>query len=421
MHGNPCGHEFAENGRDGRKSACSKPAVSGRRSTGRWIVVAVLLALLVLVGLRRFGPAPVAVLNPSAAPIFGDGPLRERSAAPKPGSEPKLRLSPPDDAKAAPPAEAPPSRAMDRTNIFAALFEPNAEVPLIPEDVVSRWIAAGRTNAADLLAMRQVNGDRKYLLQALTNHSTDPRVLMAALVLKDGPEAARSRLDQLQRSAPNNPLADYLSAQNHLKNGRTAEAFADLAAAGRKTEFDDYSLDASLGAEELYLAAGYSPGEAKTFGTANTLYPHLAPLKDLARRLSELEGLYVAAGDLDSAVRLAAYGVQLGRQLSESGGGKPLIADLTAISILDLTLKPLPQDQRFDFLHGTPAEILAQQRQTRATLTESSNYFSDWLRAPGNPRWWLSSTGGNSMGRPRLCAGCVTGWRVIRRLVRSRL
>lgn len=270
---------------------------------------------------------------------------------------------------------------MDRTNIFATLFDPEAEIPRIPEEVVNRWLAAGRTNAADLLAIRQVSGERKFLLQALTNFPRDPRVLMAASALRDDPEAARSRLDQLKQSAPNNALADYLSARNHFKNGRTESALADLAAAAGKSGFDDYSLDVNLGAEELYLAAGFSPGEAKAFGTANTLYPHLHALKGLAQNLSELEGQYVAAGDVESAARLAEYGVHLARQLTDSGGGKPLISDLTALSIVGLTLKPLPQDQRFDFLNGTPADILEQQRQTRATLTESSNYFPDFMRA----------------------------------------
>jgi hypothetical protein len=290
---------------------------------------------------------------------------------------PQMPLS---EAAIAPPPEPPPAKGMDRTNIFAALFDANDEVPLIPEEVVNRWLAAGRTNAADLLAIRQVNGDRKFLLQALTNFPGDPRVLVAATMLKDDPEAARARLDQLKRSAPNNPLADYLSARDHLKHGRTEAALADLAAAAGKSGFDDYALDANLGAEELYLAAGYSPGEAKAYGTANTLYPHLAPLKGLAQKLSELEAQQVATGDMEAAARLAEHGVQLARKLTESGGGKPLITDLTAMSIVGLALKPLPQDQRFDFLQGTPADILEQQRQTRATLTENSNYFPAFMR-----------------------------------------
>jgi hypothetical protein len=66
--------------------------------------------------------------------------------------------------------------------------------------------------------------------------------------------------------------------------------------------------------------------------------------------------------------------------MTESGGGKPLISELAALSIVKLTLKPLPQDRRFDFLQGTPADILEQQRQTRAALTENLNYLSDFLR-----------------------------------------
>lgn len=314
---------------------------------------------------------PASVESAKAATVGAD-------ARPAAGVTPEPPIT---TAAFAPPPEVPPTIGIDRTNIFAALFDSAAEIPRIPEDVVQRWIAAGRTNAADLLAIRQVSGDPKFLLQALTNFPHDPRVLVAALFLKDGPEVMRSRLDQLKQSAPDNPLADYLSAQGHLKQGQTEAALAELAAATRKTGFDDYALDASLGAEELYLAAGYSPGQAKAFGTANTLYPHLEPLKDVARELAELEKQQVAAGNVEGAAQLAEYGAQLARQLSGAGGGKPLVADLTAISILGLTLKPLPPDQRFDFLNGTPAEMLAQQLRLRATLTENSNYLTDWMRA----------------------------------------
>jgi hypothetical protein len=353
--------------------------VNRGRSLKRWLVVLALAAGALLIAsrlLRRPSAALAeAALTEQQSPSSEALPATHATvAAPPPIS------APPAPAIGTPPPGLPPGKGMDRTNIFATLFDPEAEIPRIPEEVVNRWLAAGRTNAADLLAIRQVSGERKFLLQALTNYPRDPRILMAASALRDDPEAARARLDQLKQSAPSNALADYLSARNHFKNGRTEAALADLAAAAGKSGFDDYTLDANLGAEELYLAAGFSPGEAKAFGTANTLYPHLHALKGLAQNLSELEGQYVAAGDVESAARLAEYGVHLARQLTDSGGGKPLISDLTALRIVGLTLKPLPQDQRFDFLNGTPADILEQQRQTRATLTENSNYFPDFMR-----------------------------------------
>lgn len=347
-------------------------------STNRWFAVLALATAALLVTNRLLWRPSVPVGETTSPERGLSGSL---PAAPIPTAVAAPSQLPHSEVAIAPAPEPPPATGLDRTNIFSALFDANGEVPRIPEKVVQRWIAAGRTNAADLLAIRQVSGDQKFLLQALSNFPGDPRVLVAATALKDDPGSARARLDQLKRSAPNNSLADYLSAQNHLKNGRPEAALADLVAAAGKTGFDDYSLDANLGAEELYLAAGFSPGEAKAFGTANTLYPHLWPLKDMAGQLAEMEGQHVAAGEVDSAARLAQYGVQLARQLTESGGGKPLIADLTAISILGLTLKPLPPDQRFDFLNGTPAEMLAQQLQLRATLTENSNYLTDWMRA----------------------------------------
>jgi hypothetical protein len=343
-------------------------------------VVLAISAGALLVANRLFRRHPVTLAETPVpehqSPASDALPASQKTTA----ATPQPISAPPAPAIDTPSPEAPLSKGMDRTNIVAALFDPEAEIPRIPEEVVTRWLATGRTNAADLLAILQVSGERKFLLQALTNFPRDPRVLMAASALRDDPEAARPRLDQLKQSAPNNPLADYMSARNHFKNGRTEAALADLAAAAGKSGFDDYTLDANLAAEELYLAAGFSPGEAKAFGTVNTLYPHLPALTGLARDLSELEGQYVAAGDVESAARLAEYGVQLARQMTESGGGKPLISELAALSIVKLTLKPLPQDRRFDFLQGTPADILEQQRQTRAALTENLNYLSDFLR-----------------------------------------
>ena len=64
------------------------------------------------------------------------------------------------------------------------------------------------------------------------------------------------------QSAPENALANYLSALDCFKAGQTDQAVQELIAASDKPQFQDYSLNSVQDDEETYLAAGYSEAEA---------------------------------------------------------------------------------------------------------------------------------------------------------------
>jgi hypothetical protein len=135
------------------------------------------------------------------------------------GSEPEpparvgrlaLRAQSPDTTASNTPSATP-------TNWLQRLLGENGEGSELPPEVFEQWLASGRTNAADLLAARQAGGGVDYLRRALTNFPNDPRVLFAASALDDGPEARRERLDRFKAAAPDNALADYLSARDHFQ------------------------------------------------------------------------------------------------------------------------------------------------------------------------------------------------------------
>ena len=250
----------------------------------------------------------------------------------------------------------------------------------VTKEALDRWFESGHTNAGDFLAARQVGENAQYLTNALERFPNDPRVLMAATAWKDGPDAHRERLARFKAAAPDNALADYLSAWNEFQAGNPEKALADLAAATQKKGFDDYTKDAMQTAEELLLGAGRSPAEAKTLGTSTTLLPHLAQLKKLSQNVAELQGQYLAAGDQESAVRLAQMGVQLGNHLTEGGGSHTLIGELVGIAIQKAVVTSLPPDSTYDFLQGDPTTYQSRLTERRAAFRENMPNFEAWVR-----------------------------------------
>ena len=246
--------------------------------------------------------------------------------------------------------------------------------------MIDRWLASGHTNAEDLLAARQAGGGTEFLRLALTNFPSDPRVLVASMALNDGPEANRERLDRFKAAAPDNAMADYLSARDHLKNGRPDAAVADLLAASGKSSFNDYVVDAMQNAEELYLQSGKSPVEAKALGTSTALLPALAQFKGLAQDMAALQRQYLAAGDTASAENLARMGIQLGQHLVEGEGSKTLIGQLVGAAIERIVLNPLDPAKTYDFLQGTVTDRTAILDAQRAEIRESSQSVDQWMR-----------------------------------------
>jgi hypothetical protein len=272
------------------------------------------------------------------------------------------------------------SNTVSITNWLLFLLTNNGEMPKLPREVIDRWLASGRTNAEDLLAARQAGGGMEFLRRALANFPNDPRVLFAASALDDGSEERRARLDRFQAAAPENALADYLSARDHLKNSRPEQALVDLLAASGKTHFQDYSLDAMQNAEELYLQAGKSAAEAKALATSTALLPHLAQLKSLAQEMGVLQRQYLAAGDGASAEQLAQMGLQLGQQLMDGEGSRTLISQLVGIAVERIVLNPLDPERNYNFLQGNTHEYVAQLDARRAGVRETTQLLDGWMR-----------------------------------------
>jgi len=172
------------------------------------------------------------------------------------------------------------------------------------------------------------------LEEALQKYPTNAQVVFEAAIRNGlSAEERRQWLYALKQAAPGDSLAGYLSADAHFKAGQSAEGIQDLNTASGHQEFQPYSAERVQTDEQVYLAAGYSPGEAKMLANSFLAAPYLVQLKDLAQELVDLAAAYHASGDQTSGEAALQIAVNLGRRLTEPAANEPLSSQLIGINI----------------------------------------------------------------------------------------
>jgi hypothetical protein len=215
------------------------------------------------------------------------------------------------------------------TNRIAQLIDKPSK---LTAEQVESYLKANRRNAASLLAAYRTTGNPALLEEAMQQYPNDPQVDFEAVFKKDAsPDQRRQWLDAFKQSAPDNALANYLSALDYFKAGQTDQAVQELIAASDKPQFQDYSMNSVQDNEEAYLAAGYSVAEAKAlaFVPTSMALPDLRDLKQLGQDMVDLANSYRQTSDETSAQAALQMAVNLGQQ---SSTGKYMID-------LDLGLK----------------------------------------------------------------------------------
>ena len=257
---------------------------------------------------------------------------------------------------------------------------------LTPQEVAP-YLEAKQRNAESLLAAFRATGDTNLLREAVAKFPHDPRVNFAAIYRSDSPQERRQRLEALKECAPDNALANYLSARDYFKAGQTEQAVAELLAAAGKPKFQDYSNDFIENIEEAYSAAGYLPVAAKAVAAFSVELPYLAELRGLGKSVGELANQYRQAGDEASAQTALQLGVGLGRQVSATTGPTSLIQDLVGMAIersILTTMDPAsPYNSDGQTVKGRLDELL-QRRETIKEISGGDNTL-ETLRALPEP------------------------------------
>src|ERR1035437_3946730 len=253
--------------------------------------------------------------------------------------------------------------------------------PKLPREKVEAWLEKHNRNASSLLAAFRAMGDTNYLNEAATNFPNDPHVELAVLARDEFPADRRKWLDLFKASSPSNSLANYFSAEEHFKNGKTDEAVQELLAASGKEQFDNHAMETQLDAEELYLDSGKSPREAATFAMSDmgleNLLPELMTIKKVDQGIGDLMKQKLTAGDADSAANLAQMGMIIADKLNSGDSGKYLISQLVGMATEAIVLSHLDQNTSYDFLDGqTPAQALQQLKDQKKSFRELAGNFS---------------------------------------------
>jgi hypothetical protein len=235
---------------------------------------------------------------------------------------------------------------------LAQLFKDNGKLLKLSAEQLTGYLAQNQRSAESLLAAMRLTGDISYLREAAQKFPNDTAV-QTEMALRSGDAGERRRaIDAMRQTDPDNALGHHLSALDHLRQGHVDEAYTDLIAAAGKSRFDDYALQAQQSAEEAYLAAGYSPVEAKAAAMLGLQRRQIEPMRALSKQLTELNRGYSAAGDPASADSVRQMGQALGQQMQSHASY--LIDELVGITIerqflpKDDTIRQQELQQRVD-------------------------------------------------------------------------
>jgi len=241
--------------------------------------------------------------------------------------------------------DVPPSIAegRQRTSFLSSLVK-GEQLPVTLDQLVP-YLQVNHRDAESLLAAYQAPHERALLDEAIAKYPNDARVAYTAWFRSppdandpDGLKTRRQALDALKQAAPDNALANYLSAGNYFKSGQPQQAIEELQAGAAKPKFNDYTQDSIQSMTEAYMAAGYSEAEAKLAATSGALLPHLAELKQDGLRLVELAKSYQQAGDGDSAQAMLQICQDLGQRLDDPNS-MTLIQPLVGIALQRMGLE----------------------------------------------------------------------------------
>lgn len=277
-----------------------------------------------------------------------------------------------------------PVESMESTNLYARLKD---KEPKLTREQAETFLKANGRNAANLLAAFRTSGDAALLKEAMQKFPNDAQVAFEAAFDKQlTPEEQRQWLNTFEKSAPDNALANYLSALNYFNSGQTDQAVQELAAASGK-QFKDYTLNRYQTDEEAYLAAGYSEADAKAVSSMQLMLPQLGPLKQLGVDMVDLANAYRQQGDPASAQTALQMAANMGQSYANPSPGEALVSQLVGIAIERNALGAMDPNSLYGGNGQTVRDQLNQLTQQRDALQEMVRQFTPLQQAMSDQDW----------------------------------
>lgn len=273
-------------------------------------------------------------------------------------------------------------------NFYARLK--NKPTQLTREQIEDYLKANGRS-AANLLAAFRTSGDPALLQEAMQKYPNDSQVDFEAAMDKNlSSGEQRQWLNAFKKSAPDNALANYLSALNYFNAGDIDQGVQELSAASGK-QFNDYTLSQYQDDEETYLAAGYSQADAEAIASMQQVLPQLSQLKQLGSDIVDLANAYSQAGDTASAQAALQMAMNLGRSYANPSTGEPAISQLVGMAIESMALNAMNPNSSYGSNGQTVQDQLNQLAEQRAAMRQLFQQ-ADPLRQTMSDQDWITYT-----------------------------
>ena len=270
------------------------------------------------------------------------------------------------------------------TNLFGRLKDTHPR--LSPEQVEAFLKTNGRT-AGSLLAAFRTSGDPAMLKEAMQKFPNDPQVAFEAVFAKDlSPAEQRQWLDTFKKSAPENAMANYLSALNYFNSGKTDQAVQELSAVGGKP-LDDYTISRIQNDQEAYMAAGHSIADATDLALWEIMLPQVSQLEHLGNNIVDLAKAYNQAGDAASAQAALQIAMALGQQYANPSPGKTEISQLVGLAIQEKALQSMAPNSTYGDSEQTVQDLLNGITQQRAAIKGLSRQATDLFSAMLDQDW----------------------------------
>ena len=271
------------------------------------------------------------------------------------------------------------------TDLYARFKD---KAPMLTVGQVEAYLKANGRKASSLLAAYRTSGDPALLKEAMEKYPNDPQVAFEAIFDKDlSSEQQRQWVNTFQKSAPDNALANYLSAFNYFNSGQIDQGVQELAAASGKQQFRDYTLDRWKDDEEAYLSAGYSAAEAKYLSMSQIPLPQLAPIKQLGQDLADLATAYNQSGDQASAQATLQMAVNLGQRYVPSSPGEAVIDQLVGLAVERMAFSAMNPNSPYGDSGQTVQDQLNQIAQQRAALKASTEQVGSLMETMPDQVW----------------------------------
>lgn len=254
-------------------------------------------------------------------------------------------------------------------NRLAALSEGNVgTLPKLATADCEHFLAKNGETPANLIAVFDQTGDRKWLERSLAAFPDSPLVLFQALA--DSPNASAEQrtawLEKLKESDPNNPVAWLFSAEALFKSGHSKEGAAEASAALERPGFYTYFAERIAATRALYEDSGMHPLDAELLATFSLKMQLLQTAQQTGLGLEAMKNAEGAERAVIAEAARIQYG--LGRMFQTPEASRTLIGQLVGISLETKGLGSQPTELQ----EKRKAEIESQKAEIRE-LTKAAN------------------------------------------------